>query len=565
MQDSRSFTAELRRLTQSRHDLWRLAACGVTRSDASITSLVHVDAYTSETPRRRVLLLAGLDGEVRGVELAMATLRRIASTSDGGPSEMLAVSAIPCANPDGLGVGRENDAGGIPSRGYPPTNGFFDHPANPESRYLWRWIGFQAPDLVLELAHGEELGWESNDAAAALGVALDARRLDEGDGLLEALGTGLPNGLGATPGLRLTCPTEAIDDAFDRLTAALSSEPKQASPARLALDSRRARSPLQVARALASVYGGKLEPVVYTQGVAISGRLRLAALDGTADETAAGVKALVEPLVPRIADAFGSPPETASIAGVVWADELARATGDPGDSAVLLEAARLYRPRGEGRPPYPADEDFRVEDMFFAGATLGRAFAVTGDRAYADVLADFMAATPTQQPNGLFWHCLSAPYFWGRGNGFAAMGLAETLTYLPTDHPSRAAVLAMYRRQMEALPEFQEPSGMYRQILDFAGSYQEHTATCMIGYAMARGLRLGWLDGSYSRPLALAWQGVSERTDDAGNVVDGCTGTGVQSSLRDYLDRPAIFGLDDRTGSMALWFAIEMERISREG
>ncbi len=565
MQDSRSLTAELRRLAQSRPDLWRLSACGVTRSDASIASLVHVDAYAPKTSRWRVLLLAGLDGDVRGVELAMATLRRIASPGSSRMSELLAVSAIPCANPDGLGVGPENDAGGIPSRGYPPTDGFFDHPANPESRYLWRWIGFQAPDLILELAHGEGPAWETNDAAAALGVALNARPLDDGEGLLAALGTGLPNGLGPIPGLRLTCPADAIEDPFDRLTAAISGGPKQASPARLALDGRRARSPLEVARALASVYGHTLEPVVYTQGAAISGRLRLAALDDTVDDTASAVKMLVEPLVALGADSFGSPPETASMAGVVWADDLAQATGDPSDSAALIEAARLYRARGARRPPSPADEDFRVEDMFFAGATLGRAFAVTGDRAYADLLAEFIAATPTQQPNELFWHCLSAPYFWGRGNGFAAMGLSETLTYLPEDHPSRAAILAMYRRHMEALPEFQEPSGMYRQVLDFAGSYAEHTATCMIGYSMARGLRMGWLDGSYFQTLHLAWQGVSERCDDSGNVVDGCTGTGVQTSLREYLDRPAIFGFDDRTGSMALWFAIEMARLSREG
>ncbi|MCH6556539.1 MAG: glycoside hydrolase family 88 protein [Chloroflexi bacterium] len=315
---------------------------------------------------------------------------------------------------------------------------------------------------------------------------------------------------------------------------------------------------------MAAVYGHSLEPVVYTQGVAISGRLRLAALDGTASETATDVKALVEGLTTRGDDAFGSPPETASMAGVLWADELARATEVEGDSDVLPRAARLYRPRGEGQPPWPADEDFRVEDMFFAGAVLGRAFAVTGDNAYVDLLADFIVATPTQQSNGLFWHCLSAPHFWGRGNGFAAMGLAETLTYLPTDHPKRQAILAMYRRQMEALPEFQEQSGMYRQVLDFLGSYQEHTATCMIGYAMARGLRLGWLDSSYGASLSRAWQAVSERTDNAGNVVDGCTGTGVQSSLRDYLDREAISGFDHRTGSMALWFAVEMERLSRQ-
>jgi hypothetical protein len=57
---------------------------------------------------------------------------------------------------------------------------------------------------------------------------------------------------------------------------------------------------------------------------------------------------------------------------------------------------------------------------------------------------------------------------------------------------------------------------------------------------------------------------VSERIDDGGNVVDACASTGVQQSVKDYLNRPAIFGLDDRSGSMALWFAVEMERLHPE-
>ena len=512
-------------------------------------------------PRARVLLVAGLTGEAKDVELTLDVLRRVASAREG-PWERIALSAIPCANRDSLGIGPENDAGGRPSIGYPPEDGFFGDPTNPESRYLWRWIGFQAPDLVVELACGEGTVWEVNEAAADLAPALVARDLAAKDGLLAALGTSTPNGLGVIPGVRLTCSPTAVDELFDRLNAELCRRPIRPSAARTALNARRSRSPLQVARALSAVYGHSLEPVVYTQCVAISERLRLAALDGTASETAADVKSLVEGLALGD-DAFGSPPETASMAGVLWADELARATEAEGDSDPLLIAAGLYRSRGEGQPPWPADEDFRVEDMFFSGAVLGRAFAVTGDRAHVDLLADFIAATPTQQSNGLFRHCLSAPHFWGRGNGFAAMGLAETLTYLPTDHPKRQAILTMYRQQMEALPEFQEPSGMYRQVLDFLGSYQEHTATSMIGYAMARGLRLGWLDSSYEVSLSRAWQAVSERTDNGGNVVDGCTGTGVQSSLRDYLDREAISGFDHRTGSMALWFAVEMDDSSK--
>ena len=33
--------------------------------------------------------------------------------------------------------------------------------------------------------------------------------------------------------------------------------------------------------------------------------------------------------------------------------------------------------------------------------------------------------------------------------------------------------------------------------------------------------------------------------------------------MRAYLDRAALSGHDDRTGSMALWFACEMERLRR--
>ena len=208
-------------------------------------------------------------------------------------------------------------------------------------------------------------------------------------------------------------------------------------------------------------------------------------------------------------------------------------------------------------------------DMFFNGAVLGRAQAVCndmgrGDTSYLDIQTRFLLDAEVQQDNGLFWHCDNAAWFWGRGNGFAAIGYAETLTYLPEDHADRDALLAQHRRHLTALLEYQQPSGMWRQIIDFPGSYQEMTVTCMVGYAMARGMRLGWLDGSFADSLMLAWQGVSERIDDEGGLVDVCTGTGVMSSTREYLDRPAIFGWDERGGAMALWFACEMERYLRD-
>ncbi len=44
-------------------------------------------------------------------------------------------------------------------------------------------------------------------------------------------------------------------------------------------------------------------------------------------------------------------------------------------------------------------------------------------------------------PTAIYSICRSAPFYWGRGNGFAALGLAETLTRRPEDHPGREGIL----------------------------------------------------------------------------------------------------------------------------
>jgi rhamnogalacturonyl hydrolase YesR len=330
-------------------------------------------------------------------------------------------------------------------------------------------------------------------------------------------------------------------------------------------------TPLATARLLAATYGRRLGPVVYTQGVGISGRLRLLRLAGPprgqperaeAGDSAAQteITTLVEPFVNGARQAFKERPGGQDLAGVVWAEDLFALTGDDRYARLIADAADRFTSAGTGLPPAPADPDFRTEDMFFTAAVLGRAFRITGDSKYLHLLAPYMeAAAGRQQPNGLFWHCDRAPYFWGRGNGFAAIGFAEALTYLPADHPVRAVVLESHRRHLNAIARTQAPSGMLRQVLDFPGSYEELSATCMAGYAVARGIRLGWLGSASYRPLLdRLWAAARGRIDDRGGLVDVCTGTGVQPDLRAYLDRPRVSGYDDRGGSLALWFAVEM-------
>lgn len=325
----------------------------------------------------------------------------------------------------------------------------------------------------------------------------------------------------------------------------------------------RSRPPAEVARSLAAAYGHRLDPVVYTQGVAVSGRLRLRRLDQSGPDPVPEIVRLVEHLVSGDRPVFGDNAGLAEFAGLLWADELAEATGDERYGRLLLAVAGRFGHADPGAPPRPCDPDLRVEDMFFASALLGRACTISGDHRYLDLMTALLALAPQLQRDGLFWHCKSAPFFWGRGNGFAALGFAEALTVLPPGHPERAMLLELHRRHLQAACALQAPSGMFRQVLDYAGSYEELSATCMLGYAMARGLRMGWLDESYSAPLQKAWSAACARIDDRGVLTGVCAGTGPQRTLQAYLDRPALSGLDDRGGSLALWFATEMAALMR--
>ena len=549
---------------------WQVDACGVTRTEREIPALLHGAAHPPAAGRMQVVLVGGLSGAQEDVDLALAALKsyhdnpRLCSHID--------LSAVPCGNPDGLALGAapQNGVGGNPAAGYPPTGDFFYDAANPEVHYLWRWVSFQGPDLAFEIRVGAGVAWQASAPCLQqwpqLCSELNASTLAPDSSLLGALATDEPNLLPPVPGLRLTCTAADLADELGKLWALLAPAPDDSrSGTRRALQTRVARSPLAVARVLANVYGHQLDPVIYTQGVAVSGRLRLAQLDADGVDPAADIEAMVAPYMSGSQPWFAAGRDGgANLAGLVWADELASATGNEKYADLLVQTADRYRSSHDNGVPTPSNPNYQVEDMFFTAAVLGRAFKLTGDQAYLNILTRFLLDAGVQQPDGLFWHDRFTPFYWGRGNGFAALSYAETLTYLPDSHPDRAAVLAIHRRHLQALSEFQHSSGMWRQLIDAPGSYPEMTVTCMVGYALARGLRRGWLDADHRVPLLRAWQGVAARIDDHGGLVDVCTGTGVQQSRRDYLDRPAIFGPDERGGALSLWFVTEMECFLRE-
>ena len=191
---------------------------------------------------------------------------------------------------------------------------------------------------------------------------------------------------------------------------------------------------------------------------------------------------------------------------------------------------------------------------------VGRASKATHDQRYVDFLFDYLLSVHPQPDTGLWWHCESSPYYWGRGNAFAALGYGEALTYLPSDDLRFGDLVLKHKSHIDTLLSFQHESGSWYQVIERTDTYLELTATCILGYVITRGLNNGWLSGDYGSALSRAWDSISQCIDEDGNVSNACAGTGPLATLEEYLLRPTADGYDDRSGGMALWFAIEYQK-----
>ena len=295
--------------------------------------------------------------------------------------------------------------------------------------------------------------------------------------------------------------------------------------------------------------------------MALSGCIRVQTVLGGIDKTSKDVERIVSPYLIQPSSTFGVDDGTANYAGVCWADELAEATGDKRYLQLIELAAQRFGPTVNTGA---LDPDLRVEDIFFASTVLGRAFRSTGKIQYVALLTEFLESFTTLQSNNLWWHCKASPYFWGRGNAFAALGFAEAMTYLPINHPSRSKLMQTHLRHLKGLATHQDESGMWRQVIDRPETYLEHSATSMIGYSIARGIRHHWLSDAWRPIVERAWDAVSQRIGKDGSLKQVCIGTGPLASLEEYIKRPYTDGVDERGGAMALWFAAEMMQIQPE-
>jgi len=155
-----------------------------------------------------------------------------------------------------------------------------------------------------------------------------------------------------------------------------------------------------------------------------------------------------------------------------------------------------------------------VDFIYYVGPSLGLLSQVTGETALLD--------TAVSQTLGHL-DCLQDPADdlvrhvydpargetngvpWGRGNGWALLGLVDTLEIVPASHRGRGLLEQRFRRLLGACLERQAAGGLWHTILDDPASPLEYSISAFFYAALAKAQRLGLAAGT-NEPAASAWR-----------------------------------------------------------
>ena len=105
-----------------------------------------------------------------------------------------------------------------------------------------------------------------------------------------------------------------------------------------------------------------------------------------------------------------------------------------------------------------------------------------------------------------------SPNFWDRGIGWYSMALVDVLDYFPQNHPQRPVLIKALQRLAPVLAKYQNAqTGTWSLVMGQEtrqGNYAEASGSSMFVYALAKGVRLGYLDKSFAKVAQKGYAGL---------------------------------------------------------
>lgn len=126
---------------------------------------------------------------------------------------------------------------------------------------------------------------------------------------------------------------------------------------------------------------------------------------------------------------------------------------------------------------------------------------------------------------------MSAVY-WARGNGWAALTMAQALDLIDVTHPSYMIIHDSLRDQLSALVRLQSESGLWHTVLDDPTSYLEVSGSAAIALGLLRNRPI------YAKQVQKAKEAILSAIDETGRVTNVSSGTAVMPDKEAYKNVP---------------------------
>lgn len=145
-----------------------------------------------------------------------------------------------------------------------------------------------------------------------------------------------------------------------------------------------------------------------------------------------------------------------------------------------------------------------------------------------------------------------SPNAWDRAIGWYAMALVDVLDYLPASSPHRAGLVRDLQRLAPVLAKYQDAqTGTWSLVMGHEtekGNYAEASGSSMFVYALAKGVRLGYLDKKYAAVAHKGYDGLLKTfvaTENGALALNGTVSVGGlggtpyrDGSFQYYLSEP---------------------------
>lgn len=167
-----------------------------------------------------------------------------------------------------------------------------------------------------------------------------------------------------------------------------------------------------------------------------------------------------------------------------------------------------------------------------------------------------------------------SPLAWARAMGWYSNAIVDALDWFPPDHPGRNKLISILNRLVTAIEKVQDKkTGLWYDILNYTGpgkekNYFEASASCQFVYAIAKGVRKGYLPASKISIAQKAYTGIKKefikiengQTNLYGTVsVSGLGGNPYRDGSFEYYMREKVIVNDPKGMGAFINCAGEME------